>query len=55
MKRTHRKILILLVLLILGGIAWYADLFTAGDCMLQGGRWNWEGHFCRLDTLYQSS
>ena len=49
MKRTPRKLLILLVLLTLGGIAWYADLFRAGDCLIEGGRWNRTGQFCRLD------
>ncbi|MBH1998595.1 MAG: hypothetical protein I8H96_05605 [Sphingomonadaceae bacterium] len=49
MKRTHRKLLILLVLLILGSIAWYADLFRAGDCLIEGGQWNRAGQFCRLD------
>lgn len=49
MKRTPRTLLILAALLILGGIAWYADIFRAGDCLLEGGRWNRDGHFCRLD------
>ncbi|WP_231923277.1 hypothetical protein [Sphingobium cloacae] len=53
MKRMHRKWLIVLVLIALGGLAWWADLFTAGDCLMQGGRWNWGGHFCRLDSLAQ--
>ncbi|MCI4589858.1 hypothetical protein MOK15_07110 [Sphingobium sp. BYY-5] len=51
MKRTHRKILILVLLLVLGGIAWQFDLFRVGDCLMQGGRWNWDGNFCRLDSL----
>ncbi|SCW69372.1 hypothetical protein SAMN02927924_02202 [Sphingobium faniae] len=51
MKRMHRKWLIVLVLLALGAIAWWADLFTVGDCLMQGGRWNWDGHFCRLDSI----
>ncbi|TWH94480.1 hypothetical protein IQ35_01723 [Sphingobium wenxiniae] len=51
MKRAHRKWLIVLVLLALGAVAWWAGLFTVGDCLMQGGRWNWSGHFCRLDSL----
>ncbi|MEC3911640.1 hypothetical protein U5A82_14540 [Sphingobium sp. CR2-8] len=53
MKRTHRKILIVLVLIILGAIAWHFALFRAGDCLIQGGRWNWDTGFCRLDSLAQ--
>ncbi len=51
MKRTHRKYWILIILLILGGIAWQAGLFRAGDCLIAGGRWVSEGQFCRLDSL----
>jgi len=51
MQRTHRKILILLVLVALGALAWHFDLFRAGDCLLQGGRWIADGGFCRLDSL----
>lgn len=51
MKRTPRKILILLALLVLGAAAWHFGLFRAGDCLMQGGQWNWDGGFCRLDSL----
>jgi hypothetical protein len=51
MKRTHRKILIALVLIALATIAWHFGLFRAGDCMIQGGAWNWDNGFCRLDSL----
>ena len=51
MQRTYRKILILLVLVALGALAWHFDLFRAGDCLLQGGRWIGDGGFCRLDSL----
>lgn len=53
MKRTHRKALIVLILAALGFIAWYFHLFRAGDCLMQGGTWNWAGDFCRLDKLAQ--
>lgn len=53
MKRAHRKVLFVLVLAVIGGIAWQFDLFTAGDCLMQGGRWNWDAGFCRLDSLAQ--
>lgn len=49
MQKHRRKILILLALLALGGIAYATGLNRAGDCLLQGGRWNWDGGFCRLD------
>jgi hypothetical protein len=51
MKPLHRKLLILAALIALGVIAWHFALFRAGDCLLQGGRWNWSGGFCRLDSL----
>ena len=51
MKRPYRKLLILIALLILGGMAWHFGLFRAGDCLLQGGSWNGNGGFCRLDSL----
>lgn len=51
MKRTPRKALIVIILAVLGLIAWRFDLFTAGDCLIQGGRWNWDNGFCRLDSL----
>lgn len=51
MKRSHRKALILIILLVLGALAWQLGLFRAGDCLLEGGRWNWSGGFCRLDSL----
>ncbi|WCP14699.1 hypothetical protein sphantq_03148 [Sphingobium sp. AntQ-1] len=51
MKRTPRKILILLVLLALGTVAWHFGLFRAGDCLIQDGRWNGDAGFCRLDSL----
>ncbi|MBZ9645921.1 MULTISPECIES: hypothetical protein [Sphingomonadaceae] len=55
MKRTPRKILILLVLAVLGAVAWHVGLFRAGDCLIQGGRWNGETGFCRLDSLARPS
>ncbi|HUD93417.1 hypothetical protein [Sphingobium sp.] len=55
MKRAPRKVLIVLVLAILGLIAWQLDLFTAGDCLIQGGRWNWDNGFCRLDSLSRAA
>lgn len=51
MKRTHRKALIVIILAVLGLLAWRFDLFTAGDCLIQGGRWNWDNGFCRLDSF----
>lgn len=51
MKRTPRKLLIALVILALGLIAWHFGLFRAGDCLLQGGSWNMDNGFCRLDSL----
>jgi hypothetical protein len=54
MKRTHRKVLIVLVIAALGLVAWHFDLFRAGDCLIQGGRWNWANDFCRLDSLARS-
>ncbi|MGE4322916.1 MAG: hypothetical protein AB7E60_07780 [Sphingobium sp.] len=51
MNRTRSRLLILLAILILGLIAWHFGLFRAGDCLIQGGRWNWDGGFCRLDAL----
>ncbi|WP_088185674.1 hypothetical protein [Sphingobium sp. Z007] len=51
MQRTPRKILILLVLVALVAIAWHFGLFRAGDCLIQGGRWNSDTGFCRLDSL----
>ena len=51
MKRTPRKILILLVLAALGAVAWHFGLFRAGDCLIQGGRWNSDTGVCRLDSL----
>lgn len=53
MQRPLRRLLILLAILILAGLAWHAGLFRAGDCLLQGGRWNWDGSFCRLDRPAQ--
>jgi len=49
MKRIHVRMLVLVAVLILGGLAWQAGLFRMGDCLLQGGRWNGDGSFCRLD------
>lgn len=49
MQRHRRKLLILIAILILGAVAWWANLFRAGDCLLEGGRWNAGGQFCRLD------
>ncbi|MET0248924.1 MAG: hypothetical protein ABW164_04270 [Sphingobium sp.] len=49
MKRIHVRLLVLLAVLILGALAWQADLFRAADCLIEGGRWNWDGAFCRLD------
>ena len=40
-----------LVILALGLIAWHFGLFRAGDCLLQGGSWNMDNGFCRLDSL----
>lgn len=51
MKRIPRKVLIVLILAAIGALAWHFDLFRAGDCLMQGGTWNWDGHFCRLDSL----
>jgi hypothetical protein len=51
MKRTPRKVLIVLILAAIGALAWHFHLFRAGDCLTQGGTWNWDGHFCRLDSL----
>ncbi|SEI85276.1 hypothetical protein SAMN05518849_1011114 [Sphingobium sp. AP50] len=51
MKRTPRKVLIVLILAAIGALAWHFDLFRAGDCLTQGGTWNWDGNFCRLDSL----
>lgn len=53
MNRPRRKLLILLAVLILGLLAWHFALFRAGDCLIAGGRWNWDGGFCRLDSLAQ--
>ncbi|CAM5535981.1 hypothetical protein [Sphingobium scionense] len=53
MKRPPRKLLIALVILALGLIAWHFGLFRAGDCLLQGGSWNMDNGFCRLDSLAQ--
>lgn len=53
MKRPTRKILIVLVIVALGLVGWHFGLDRAGDCLLQGGRWNWDGGFCRLDSLAQ--
>ncbi|NML09932.1 hypothetical protein HHL08_07170 [Sphingobium sp. AR-3-1] len=55
MKRTPRKILILLVLAALGAAAWQFGLFRAGDCLIQGGRWNNDTGVCRLDSLARPS
>lgn len=55
MKRTPRKILILLGLFALGAIAWHFGLFRAGDCLIQGGRWNGDTGVCRLDSLARPS
>jgi hypothetical protein len=49
MQKHRRKIIILLALLALGGIAYATNLNRVGDCLLQGGRWNWDTGFCRLD------
>ena len=51
MKRPARKILIVLILAALGLVGWHFGLDRAGDCLLQGGRWNWDGGFCRLDSI----
>lgn len=51
MFKRRRTILILLALLILGAAAWGMGLDRAADCALAGGRWNWGGHFCRLDSM----
>lgn len=51
MTRVPRKLLIILALLLIGGLAWHFGLFRAGDCLLQGGRWNWDNGFCRLDAM----
>ena len=51
MKRPARKILIVLILAALGLVGWHFGLDRAGDCLLQGGRWNWDGGFCRLEGL----
>lgn len=51
MKNAPRKILILIALLILGVLAWHFGLFRAGDCIVQGGAWNWDNGFCRLDSM----
>lgn len=51
MKRTPRKLLIAIVILALSLIAWHFGLFRAGDCLLQGGSWNMDNGFCRLDSL----
>ncbi|KQN00875.1 hypothetical protein ASE85_09655 [Sphingobium sp. Leaf26] len=51
MKRAPRKVLIILALVILAALAWHFGLFRAGDCMVQGGSWNWDNGFCRLDSL----
>jgi hypothetical protein len=53
MKRPARKVLIALALVALTGAAWYVHLDRALDCWNQGGRWNWDGGFCRLDSLPQ--
>lgn len=53
MTRTQRKLLILILILSLALVAWHFGLFRAGDCLLEGGRWNWDGGFCRLDSLAQ--
>ena len=51
MKRPTRKILIVLVIAALGLAGWHFGLARAGDCLLQGGHWNWGGGFCRLDSI----
>lgn len=53
MKRTHRKLLILVLLLALGAGAWALGLDRAADCWTKGGSWLWDGGFCRLDTMPQ--
>lgn len=53
MKRPARTVLIVLLLAALGLAAWHFGLDRAGDCLLQGGRWNRDGGFCRLDSLPQ--
>lgn len=51
MQRYRRKLIILVVLLAIGALAWHFDLFRAGDCLREGGKWNADGGFCRLDRL----
>lgn len=53
MKRIYWKILIALLLVAIGAIAWHFALFRAGDCLIQGGNWNWDNGFCRLDAMAQ--
>ena len=53
MKRAPRKMMILIAILVLAGIGWHFGLDRAADCWTQGGRWAWDGGFCRLDTLPQ--